>query len=110
MNAAAPLYHPQIAAEIVRLVAHGDGSADDPKAATAALEGLLSQCDDLLEQMNVDARTAPDTRARKALLARVEMYDRGVKAMRKEFTRAKVSREALSLLILTTRMLVFTIH
>ena len=72
-----------------RLVARGDDSPADIAAATAAVERLHSEVDDLLKQMNVDARTASDAVARKKLLARVELYQRGIKALRAEFVRAK---------------------
>ena len=66
--------HATIAAETVRLVARGDDSPADMAAATAAVERLHSEVDDLLKQMNVDARTASDAVARKKLLARVDVH------------------------------------
>ena len=90
--------HATIAAETVRLVARGDDSPADMAAATAAVERLHSEVDDLLKQMNVDARTASDAVARKKLLARVELYQRGIKALRAEFVRAKEDAARYALL------------
>ena len=77
--------HSQIASETVRLVAHGEDAPPDAAAASKELESSLLQADELIKQMDIEARTSDDGAAsRKALKERVDVYRRGVKALRAE--------------------------
>ena len=75
------------------------GARSPREAAATAIElGRPSEVDDLLKQMNVDAREQLLPRDRVARGARVELYQRGIKALRAEFVRAKEDAARYALL------------
>jgi len=61
-------------------------------------QGLLSQCDDLLKQMQVEARSVDDTTAKRELLQKVRVCKAQLANLRDDFSTAQANAEREALL------------
>jgi len=73
-------------------------SAGDPQSELNFCKNLLSQCDDLLKQMSVEARSASDAGTKQDLLKKVRVCKTRLANLRDDYNSSKTNLERDSLL------------